>query len=74
MSVASKIGHRRTECGDPKIGMTPEDRDIVFSDAALTGFVLGVWDHEQRLLGYLGGKITAAETDDGNNSADEATG
>lgn len=74
LSAASKIGHRRQECRDRSIGMTADDQAVIWHPASLTGFLLGVWDHEQRLMGALGGamggKIVAADED---ASAEEAS-
>ena len=75
-SVATKIGHRRKECSSPALAITEDDKDIIFSPAALTGFVLGVWDHEGKLMqmlgGVTGGSRSAATADDDDDDDDDA--
>jgi hypothetical protein len=75
-SVATKIGHRRKECSSPTLPITEDDKAIIFSPAALTGFVLGVWDHEGRLMQMLGGvtggsRSAAVSIDDDAVEGDE---
>lgn len=63
-SVATKIGHRyHSERKNAKtLGITPDELDAMFSPATLSGYVMGVWDHERHLMDALrsAGRIEAA--------------
>jgi hypothetical protein len=67
LSAATKIAHRLNETANRDLGFSPQEKDIIFSPASLTGYLLGVWDHEQRLMSSLGGA-----TGGGTSSDEEA--
>jgi hypothetical protein len=64
VSAITKIGHRRNECRNRALGITDEEVTTIFSPPALTGFLLGVWDHEQRIMSSLGGSLSGTAASD----------
>lgn len=66
-SVLTKVGHRRFECKAKDVGMTPDEIEVIFSPAALTGFLLGYWDHEQHLKDLIA--VIGADDDEEDEDA-----
>jgi hypothetical protein len=59
-SALTKLGHRLAECRNRELAVSRKDRETIFSPPALTGYLLGLWDHERRVLDGL---VEIAEAD-----------